>query len=80
MGRRGMSLASRILRKEDVAGKKTCSRAMTQPDVDAPGKRDDPTAARRPVEVYDMRREIVSKQQARCAPCGIEKFRLSARI
>jgi hypothetical protein len=73
-----MPLAAGVLRKEYIARTKALRCAITESDIDVTGKRDDPTAARRPVEVYDMRREIVSKQQARCAPCGIEKFRLSA--
>jgi len=74
VGRRGVSLASQIFGEEYVTGQECFMRAVTHSDVDTPGEGDDPASMWRAVIVNDMGGEIVSEQQSRGWPRGVEKL------
>jgi hypothetical protein len=80
VGRRNMSLTTSIFGEEYVTGQKCLARAVTKLDIDATGEGNDPTPMGRAVVVSDLWSEIVSKQQARGRPSGIEKLWGLARI
>jgi hypothetical protein len=72
VGRRNMSLTISIFGEEYVTGQKCLTRAVTKLDIDAAGEGNDPAPMWRAVIVDDVRSEIVSEQQSRGRPSGIE--------
>jgi hypothetical protein len=73
-------LTGDIFGEEYIPGQEGFTSSVAKSNVDAPGKRNDPATTWRAVIVNDVGSKIVSEQQSRSRPRGVEELRGSTRI
>ena len=74
VGGRRVSLTGDIFGKEYIPGQEGLTSSVAKSNVDTPGEGNDPAATWRAVIVNDMGSKIVSEQQSRGRPRGVEKL------
>jgi len=67
-------LTGEIFGEEYIPGQEGLTSSVAKSNVDAPGEGNDPAATWRAVIVNDMGSKIVSEQQSRGRPRGVEKL------